>query len=55
VKEKGKWFHTKGGEVQTGCNEEVCDSQGSEALRGLPREGGGVPADSPGQWMGSEH
>ena len=39
--DKGKWFQTKRGEIQTEYKEDVFYDKGSEAL--APQRGGGCP------------
>ena len=40
---KGKWFHTKRGEIQLEYEEEVVYSKGGEALEQVAPRGGGCP------------
>lgn len=42
----GKWFQTRRGEIQVGCKEDVCYTQGSEAQAAW-RGGGPHPCRQP--------
>jgi len=48
---QGKWFQTKGGEIQIGYKEEVVYSQNGEALTQVTERGGGgsIPGNIQGQ------